>query len=258
MNGISKITFALIVSIALLSCKKEDTSLSAIARARSLTKPGIPFSTEKNMPVNARIQSKVLTRTEIQKIGLLHNQALSSVLSGLQHKEASYSKNNGSVANLIIDELDEFCRRNFDSENEVSFAHRLLVGEVSKYASKNSTANKENLAHLSKDQIALLKACYDALDSAYRIGITVSTDKLDEIQHIARAKLPAAQAQVVWITATVGKAALSYWYKNINAWRQALNADGWFSWCKLGGADAAGAGSCAVGELLQLQFPVSA
>ncbi len=263
MNCVSRIAFAFVVGVALFSCKREDTSLSGLARAQSRTKPSIPFYVEGNASANTRIQSKLLTTAEIQKIGLLHNKALSSVLSGLKRKSVSHFKSNRQVADLIIDELDGFCRRNFDSKDEISFAHQLLVGEVSKCASKNSTTNlspsqaviKENSARLSEDQIALLKACYDALDSAYQIGIASSTDKLDQIQCIARAKLPAAQAQAVWITAAVGKASLSYWHKNINAWRRALNADGWFSWCKLGGADAAGAGSCAVGGAVAAAIP---
>lgn len=243
MKYISKIAFAIILSLTFFACNEEDS-------------------------LNSK-ENNLLTMVEIQQIGQKHNEALESVFAGLKKSNISFSKNKNNISDILNFELNNFYEDNFKSESEIEKANFYSEKEVSRYISKLGASSQkgssdnsspieiiiqENSEYLSEDQINLLLQCDNVLKNVTKLSASI--DELNSIQALAQSELSESEAQVILISTEIAKASLQYWNDNFDEWVELLSENGyqqkssrWFSWSDVAGADVAGGVGAAVGAV---------
>lgn len=243
MKYLSKMAFAIILSLTIVSCSEEET----------------PLTTENTL----------LSIFEIQEIGRKHNEALTSVLTGLKESDISLSKNKNNISEILNFELDKYYQTSFKSENEIGSANFFSKKELLKYKLKSSVqrnnstpieiAIQENGEYLSQEQIVLLLELDDVLRRHSNLSASIS--EFNSIQSLAQSTLSASEAQLILISVEIAKASLQYWTDNIDEWQVTLGGDdislqrGWFNWNKVVGGDIAGGVAGAAGALVVNLIP---
>lgn len=213
----------------------------------------------------------ILTDNEIHNLGVEHNNALSSVLTGLKNRKNSQDLDEKSFLTILNVELSSYYKTLYSSKTDMlQSANQYSQTEVSKYlqVTKDRTFLRadtdltpiesviaKHKATLSNDQISLLIQCDKALESASD-DIDGTINELNRIQNSARKILSKEEAQVILIGAEIGKSSINYWNENFNDWKALIAPTNQqartalkFSWGEVAGADVAGGVGGAVGAL---------
>ena len=226
---------------------------------------GIYSCSKNNVPLSTKV--KILSKLEIQNIGIKHNEALGYVLEALKNSDISKSKSPINMEMFINSKLNEFYTSVFIDPMELKTAIMYSEKEGSKYIGSSNLENSfKNISrdlspiesalneygqYLTSIQKDLLFQCNEAI-SGYSGGDPATIlNKLETIQGLAQDQLSVEEAQVIIIGAEIGKMSVIYWNENIEEWIQILknsqpNLKGWFSWGELAGADVAGGVGAAV------------
>jgi len=212
--------------------------------------------------------SNLLTKLEIQKIGIQHNEALNYVLDGLKKTNISNFKSTRKMEKFLNEELGKYYKTIIKNDASLKNVIQLSNKEVSKYlelSNKSSYSKDENKSpielviseneqHLSSSQVDFLLQVDEALKSFDGGNVTSILNTFETIQNLAQSQLTETEAQVILISVEVGKMSVAYWNEHIEEWNQALNQSqgnkfsnrSWFSWSGVAGADVAGAVGAAV------------
>ncbi len=219
--------------------------------------------TEENTDIRA---TELLTMTEIQALGIQHNEALAQTFEGLKNVQMSEIKNSAGMELVLNQELDKYYRSNFKNESSVEIANDYSSKEVSKFFGRANNTNSrlsgmspieitisEHSEFLSSGQVEFL----NEIDFVLSLGSSLeeTVEALNELQQKASNELSDEQAQVILIGAEIGKASMTYWSENLDNWEDVINQNEggrsarvqWFDWSEVAGADVGGAVGGAVG-----------
>ncbi|QMU63237.1 MAG: hypothetical protein GKR88_02400 [Flavobacteriaceae bacterium] len=242
MKHLSKIAFAIILSLTLFACSEENSSI------------------RKN-------DSELLSLNEFKKLAQDHNKAMDYVLNGLKNNDVSFNKNKANIDDLINSELNSFYSITYKTGKEIAVEYSEKEVErffYDKRMTERSSSNsvppiqaviEEYSDNLSDEVIELLNEVEISLNNAPNdFGATIN--QLNLIEETAQNELSEIDAQIILASAEIGKASLEYWRDNIDDWQQVLSSEsnrsgrGWFSWSDVAGADVAGAVGGAVGAAI--------